>query len=131
MIGPNGYFFFFFAVFFAFFAFFAFLAMFPSVIAKSQCKSTIDRHKSKLHQISKIDTARFKEGKRRHDTRPCEGFARYVDTARLVRSRREEEVLTRSEDEADGSEAKQWPRLNRVAGKASVRKTLLPTTSRV
>jgi hypothetical protein len=40
-------------------------------------------------------------------------------------------VLTRSEDEADGSEAKQWPRLNRVAGKASVQKTLLATTSRV
>jgi hypothetical protein len=120
----NGYFFFFFAVFFAFFAF---LAMFPSVTPKLNAS----RHKSKLHQIPKIDTARFKEGKRRHDTRPCEGFARCVDTARLVRSRREEEVLTRSEDEADGSEAKQWPRLNRVAGKASVRKTLLPTTSRV
>jgi hypothetical protein len=76
LIGPNGYFFFFFAVFFAFFAFFAFLAMFPSVIAKAQCKSTIDRHKLSLHQNCKIDTAHFKEGKRGRDSRPGEGFAR-------------------------------------------------------
>jgi hypothetical protein len=84
-----------------------FLSHVPLRNPKAQCKSTIDRHKPKLHQISKIDTARFKEGKRRRDTRPCEGFARCVDTARLVRSRWEEEVLTWSEDEADGSEAKQ------------------------
>jgi len=76
LIGPNGYFFFFFAVFFAFFAFFAFLAMFPSVIAKAQCKSTIDRHKLRVYQNCKIDTARIKEGKRRRDSRPGEGFAR-------------------------------------------------------
>lgn len=62
----NSYFFFFLVVFFAFFAFFAFLAMFPSVVPKKlvRCKSTIDVHKFSLHHNCKIDTARFKEGKR-------------------------------------------------------------------
>ena len=48
---------------------------------KAQCKS-----KSRLHQNCKIDAARFKEGKQRRDTRPGEGFAPCVDTARLVGS---------------------------------------------
>jgi hypothetical protein len=48
--------------------------MFPSVIPKAQCKSTIDRHRAKVHQNCKIDTARFKEGKRRRDSRPGEGL---------------------------------------------------------
>jgi hypothetical protein len=75
----NGYFFFFLAVFFAFFAFFAFLAMFPSVIPKvGSMQVDIDMHTFRIHHNRKIDTARFKEGKRpphRRDLRPDEALA--------------------------------------------------------
>ena len=40
---------------------------------KAQCKSTIDRHKSRLHQNCKFNTARFKEGKRCRGARPGRG----------------------------------------------------------
>jgi hypothetical protein len=71
----NGYFFFFLVVFFAF-AFFAFLAMLPSVVPKlAQCKSTIDMHALRVHHNCKIDTARFKKGKRRSRPRPDEALA--------------------------------------------------------
>src|SRR5216684_5680821 len=60
----NSYFFFFLADFF-FFAFFAFLAMLPSVTPKlARCKSTFDMHTFRVHHNCKINTARFKEGKR-------------------------------------------------------------------
>jgi hypothetical protein len=58
----------------------------------------------RLHQNFKIDIARFEEGKRRRDSRLDEGLARCVNTACLARQRREE-VLTWSEEEADGREA--------------------------
>ena len=63
-VSSNGYFFFFLA-FFAFFAFFAFLAMLPSVVPEvGSMQVDIDMHSFRLHHNCKIDTARFKEGKR-------------------------------------------------------------------
>jgi hypothetical protein len=51
-----------------------FLGHVPLRNPKAQCKSTIDRHRAKVHQNCKIDTARSKEGKRRRDSRPGEGL---------------------------------------------------------
>jgi hypothetical protein len=64
----EGYFFFFLPVaFFAFFAFFAFLAMLPSRSQVDSMQVDLDMHKHRVHHNSKIDTARFEEGKRRSD----------------------------------------------------------------
>jgi hypothetical protein len=70
----------------------------------------IDLHAFRVHHNYKIDTACFEEGKRRSHGRGVvtdEALARCVEMARLAGSRRQE-VLVRSEGEADDMQAERF-----------------------